>query len=62
MNDIQNFANLYKAFRDANKDFFEFEEGNDLSYSASAEKMEKDSNGDVYVPVVPALSDAFYSL
>ncbi len=60
MNDIQNFANLYRAFRDANKDFFEFEEGNDFSYSASAEKMEKDSNGDVYVPVVPALSDAFY--
>jgi len=57
MNDIQNFANLYKAFRDANPDYFDFEDG-----SSSDGKQQKDTDGDAYVPVVPALSDAFYSL
>jgi hypothetical protein len=57
MNDIQNFANLYRAFRDANPDYFDYEDG-----SSNDSKQSKDSNGEVYVPVVPALSDAFCSL
>ena len=57
MNDIQNFANLYRAFRDANPHYFDYEDS-----SSSGGKHSRDSDGEVYVPVVPALSDAFCSL
>ena len=63
MNDIQNFANLYRAFRDANPDYFDFEEESNASAN-EGKQLDKsnDEAEEAYVPVVPALSDAFYSL
>ena len=48
-NDVQNFANQYRAFRDMNPGWFDL-----------ADNGEDDDA--MYVPVVPALSTAFYQL
>lgn len=55
MNDIQSFANLYRGFRDQNPEYFEFEEQS----SSSGGKSEQNKD-ELYVPVVPQLSEAFY--
>ncbi len=48
---------MYRAFRDVNPDYFDYEDG-----SSSDAKQTQGPDGEIYVPVVPALSDAFCSL
>ena len=60
INDIQNFANLYRAFRDANQEYFDCEKDSNSSSNEGKQHNDfTDEAGEPYVPVIPALSDAF---
>lgn len=53
-NDVQNFANLYRAFMDRNPEWFDLNEEHTPSGGRDPEESE------MYVPVVPQLSSAFF--